>query len=60
VESPFGGKVRVPLPRTQVVLQGTHILCYCIYATRKLEEGIERGRKRCAIQRMEGLETGVR
>jgi len=43
-----------------VVLQGTHILCYCIYATRKLEEGIERGRKRCAIQRMEGLETGVR
>lgn len=40
VESPSGGKLRVSLPRTQVVLQRTHLLCHHIDAAGKLEEAV--------------------
>ena len=39
VESPSGGKLRVPLPCAQVVLQRTYLLCHHIDTAGELEGG---------------------
>ena len=38
VESPSGGKLRVPFPCTQVVFQRTNLLCHHIDTAGELEE----------------------
>ena len=40
VQSPSGGKLRVSLPRTQVVLQRMHLLRHHIDAAGELEEAV--------------------